>query len=187
MNAEVLTGGNLGDTIQSTFVTPVVTSGVHLGAVGGLTTTIFLGPGDGADPEQDTVAVPMPAGTLHDLWISTDSGPGAGECYVFAVCVGATSSLNPLALDGCMLPASLSFPPSPSAPPYFYCSTCDNSGAATCNDATDTAPVLDGNMFSVEAVSSSGAGVADVSWSIKFDQTVPSIAPVIVFGVQSSR
>ena len=69
---------------------------------------IYYGPGNGADTQLESVAVPIDASTVTQLWVQTKNAPGPGQSYTFQLCINSdcttsavTCSINLPTLTEC--------------------------------------------------------------------------------------
>jgi len=150
-NTQVLTGGTLGSD-----------SGYTLGILPGQVDTVYLGPGNGGSVTAGVADVPLTAGTLSNLLVSVDRNSGnctSPDCgYTFVVCVNTvcTTSLTCQITDASV-------------------TTAPNN--ASCSDTTDTVPVNDGDLVSLQAEPTVPGTTlpADVTFSI--EHTISQTAP----------
>jgi len=81
-----LGGGDLGSNVELLFGYTSVLAGSS-SPVG--TSPIYYGPGNGADTQLESEAVPIDASTVTQLWVQTKSAPGAGQSYTFQLCINS--------------------------------------------------------------------------------------------------
>lgn len=141
-----LTGGSLGDTIGAD-------AGIQLTDALVNPPVLYMGPGNGADFTQSTVAVPVPGGVASDLQVVVSGEPEAADAvgtgtYTFSVCDNGNCATG---------------------------ITCPIVGTATtCSDDTDTWGFSPGDTISIQAYSSAGTpATVDVSWSLDYALPAP--------------
>jgi collagen triple helix repeat protein len=136
-----LTGGSLGDTVG-------FDAGIQLtDALLYPPTALYMGPGNGADLIQSTVAVPVPGGVASDLQVQLSGPPGGA--YIFFVLDNTT-----VTGISCAVIAT----------------------ATTCLDDSDTWSFNPGDTISVMAYNFIGSpATVDVSWSLDYALPAPPI------------
>jgi hypothetical protein len=146
MQFYTLGGGDLGANVQLLFSNASSLSGSGSG-----TSPIYYGPGNGADNQLESEAVPIDASTETQLWIQTKNVPGVGQSYTFNLCkntncdTGVTCSVgNP----------SSSFP-----------------SLTECQDLTDTVTFSPGDTIALKGIASDGAAPTEVTWMVVMHQT----------------
>jgi len=112
-----LGGGDLGSNVQLLFAYNTTLGGPS-GPTGGTgpgcatatcsNSPVFYGPGNGADTQLESVAVPIDASTVTQLWVQTKTAPGPGQSYTFQLCINSdctssqvTCSINLPTLTEC--------------------------------------------------------------------------------------
>jgi Collagen triple helix repeat (20 copies) len=151
-----LGGGDLGSNVELLFGYESVLGGRN--AAGGasnppcVTSTcsnpiIYYGPGNGADTQLESVAVPIDASTVTQLWVQTKNVPGPGERYTFQLCINGDCFSSPV---GC----SISLPTQ-----------------TECNDLFDSQKYQPGDTIALKGTASSGAAATEVSWMVVVHQT----------------
>ncbi|MFZ1887605.1 MAG: hypothetical protein WAU33_06210 [Candidatus Binataceae bacterium] len=142
-NTSILTGGNLGQTIGAARAIQFVADRD--------TTPLFLGPGDGAsNSSQNSVSVPVPAGTLSNLNVVLDHAPGslANPTYGYTVTVCDNS-----VCDGPI---------------------CEIVGTSTACIATGTQAYATGDSITLKVTSVTGLETtANATWSANYLITAP--------------
>ena len=143
-----LTGGSLGDTVGAD--AKIQLTDALIGPP-----FLYMGPGNGADFAQSTVAVPVPGGEAYHLQVVVSGTPGlalavAVGTYTFSVCDNANCATG---------------------------ITCSIAGSATtCFDDVDTWAFNPGDTISIQAYNSAGAAnTANVSWSLDYALPMPLI------------
>ncbi len=99
-----LGGGDLGSNVELLFGYQSVLGGDDAASGGNpfcVTGTcsnspIYYGPGNGADTQLESVAVPIDASTVTQLWVQTKNVPGAGEHYTFQLCINSDCWSSPV-------------------------------------------------------------------------------------------
>jgi len=116
---------------------------------------IYYGPGNGADTQLESVAVPIDASTVTQLWVQTKNAPGPGEFYEFNLCIN----------KDCWSPGITCFINLP--------------GLTECNDLLHNAKFNAGDTIALMGVASENAAPTEVSWMVVMHQTGGDIpAPV---------
>lgn len=135
----VISGGTLGETIG-------LANGIKFSPVG----VDFLGPGNGASSTSpNSVAVPVPAGTLSNLTVVLDTAPGpvsSGRGYVITVCQNSVCTGPTCTISG-------------------ISTTCTAPGTQAYNDA-DTIVLYVHSVTGLEAPS-------NATWSANYTITNP--------------
>lgn len=106
--------------------------------------TRYLDPGWAATDDTNAVAISVGPGTLRKLRISALTAPGTSQTAVFTVLINGSSSGITATLSGAVL---------------------------TISDLTHTATVVEGDLVTLQIVSSLTSGVANVTASLEW---VPS-------------
>jgi hypothetical protein len=152
-----LGGGDLGSNVEaaSGFVTELAGSEV-CAETGMGNSTIWYGPGNGADTILESEAVPIDASTVTQLWVQTKNVPGAGESYTFTLYKN-------------------------TSPTYVSCSIGNPSDSfpslTECDDLNDTAVFQPGDTIALKGYASSGAAATEVTWMVVMHQTGGNIPP----------
>jgi hypothetical protein len=154
-----LQGGDLGSNIEliygsgGTGFTSEL-AGTSYTPLGQGTNPIFYGPGNGADTNLESVAVPIDAATITQLWVQVKNVPGAGEDYSFRLCVNGDCNTSPV--------------------------TCkiDLPNLTECDDLTDTQSYNVGDTIALRAVATDGASPTELSWMVVAHQTGGTGAPL---------
>lgn len=142
-NTSILAGGNLGETIGAA-------RGIQFTAIRDVV-PLYLGPGDGASfLSQNSVSVPVQAGTLSNLDVTLDTAPGSLANptfgYVITVCDNSV----------CGGP------------------TCEIAGISTTCVATGTQAYATGDSMTLKVTSVTGLETtANATWSANYLITAP--------------
>jgi collagen triple helix repeat protein len=150
-----LGGGDLGSNVELLFGYQSVLGGEDA-ATGGnpFCTTgtcsnspIYYGPGNGADTQLESVAVPIDASTATQLWVQTKNVPGPGQSYTFRLCINSDCSLSPVS-------CTISLPTE-----------------TECNDLVDIQKYQPGDHIALIGTATDGAAATEVSWMVVMHQT----------------
>jgi Collagen triple helix repeat (20 copies) len=151
-----LGGGDLGANVQLVFGATSTLAG-DSSPIGN--SPVYYGPGNGADTQLESEAVPIDASTETQLWVQTKNVPGAGESYTFNLCKNTD----------CDIPVT--------------CSVGNPSGSfpslTECQDLTDTVTFSPGDTIALKATASSGAAATEVTWMVVMHQTGGQIPAVV--------
>ena len=99
-----LGGGDFGSNVELLFGYTSVLGGPS-GPTGGnpfcingtcSNSPIYYGPGNGADTQLESVAVPIDVSTVTQLWVQTKNVPGPGESYTFQLCINSDCYSSPV-------------------------------------------------------------------------------------------
>ena len=150
-----LGGGDLGSNVellfgyQSVLGGPEASSGGNPSCVTGTCSNspIYYGPGNGADTQLESVAVPIDASTVTQLWVQTKNVPGAGEHYDFQLCINSDCWSSPVRC------------------------TINLPTETECNDLLDTQKYKPGDMIALKGTATGGAAATEVSWMVVVHQT----------------
>jgi len=113
---------------------------------------VYYGPGNGADVQLESIAVPIDASTVTQLWVQTKNAPGAGQSYTFQLCIN----------NNCKSPVTCSI----------------NLPTLTeCNDLLDSQKYTPGDTIALKGTATDGAAPTEVSWMVVVHQTGGDIAP----------
>jgi hypothetical protein len=151
-----LGGGDLGSNVELLFGYQSVLGGP--GAAGGATNppcvtstcsnqTIYYGPGNGADTQLESVAVPIDASTVTQLWVQTKNVPGPGESYTFQLCINSDCTTS-------KVHCSISLPT-----------------LTECSDLVDVQKFQPGDTIALMGTASTDAAATEVSWMVVAHQT----------------
>jgi hypothetical protein len=149
-----LGGGDLGSNVELLFGYQSVLGGSEASSGGNpacVTGTcsnspIYYGPGNGADTQLESVAVPIDASTVTQLWVQTKNVPGAGESYNFQLCINSDCWSSPVH-------CSINLPTS-----------------TECSDLVDTQKYTPGDTIALKGTATSGAAATEVSWMVVVHQ-----------------
>jgi hypothetical protein len=108
---------------------------------------IYYGPGNGADTQLESVAVPIDASTVTQLWVQTKNVPGPGESYTFNLCINKDCSS-----------------------PGVTC-TINLPGLTECNDLLHSQKFQAGDTIALKATATQNAAPTEVSWMVVVHQT----------------
>jgi len=151
-----LGGGDLGSNVQLLFAYNTTLGGPS-GPTGGTlpgcatptcsNSPVYYGPGNGADTQLESVAVPIDASTVTQLWVQTKSAPGPGQSYTFQLCINSD----------CKSPAV----------------TCSiNLPTLTeCNDLLHSQKYTPGDTIALKATASPEAVATELTWMVVVHQT----------------
>jgi len=151
-----LGGGDLGSNVELLFGYQSVLGGED--AAGGATnppcvtptcsnSPVYYGPGNGADNQLESVAVPIDASTVTQLWVQTKNVPGPGESYTFQLCINSDCTS-----------------------PKVTC-TIELPTSTECNDLVDIQKYQPGDQIALMGTASKGAAATEVSWMVVVHQT----------------
>jgi len=152
-----LSGGDLGSNVVFLYGFTNELAGIDFTSLGEGTNPIFYGPGNGADIELESEAVPIDASTETQLWVQTKDAPGANQSYTFQLCRNSDCTSSPV-----------------------HCSIA-LGGLTTCSDLVDTQVFAAGDTIALKATASDGAAPTEVSWTVVMHQTggdVPPLPPI---------
>jgi hypothetical protein len=149
-----LVGGDLGSNVELLFGYQSVLGGS--GAAGGATnppcvtptcsnSPIYYGPGNGADNQLESVAVPIDSSTVTQLWVQTKNVPGPRESYTFQLCINSDCWSSPV--------------------------RCTISSATKCSDLLDIQKYQPGDTIALMGTATNGAAATEVSWMVVAHQT----------------
>ena len=117
------------------------------GSAGAPTFPIYMGPMNGADPDQTSVQVNTPGGEAFHLQVRTSPEPGFGGGYIFIVC-NEEDCTGPLRCDL----------EQPTIAPV-----------TTCSDDVDEQEYLPGDTLSIQAWNDdSSSNTVSVSWTLDY-------------------
>ncbi len=108
---------------------------------------IYYGPGNGADTQLESIAVPIDASTVTQLWVQTKNVPGPGQSYTFQLCINSDCTSSKVACS-IVLPTS-----------------------TECNDLVDTQKYQPGDTIALKGTATEGAAATEVSWMVVVHQT----------------
>ena len=109
---------------------------------------VYYGPGNGADVQLESMAVPIDASTATQLWVQTKNVPGPGESYSFQLCIN----------DNCWPEGNLTC-------------TIGLPGLTECNDLTHSLKFKPGDTITLMGTASAKAAPTEVSWMVVMHQT----------------
>jgi hypothetical protein len=153
-----LGGGNLGSNVELLFGYASVLAGANV-PIG--SNEVYYGPGNGADTQLDSIAVPIDASTATQLWVQTTSAPGGGvtpgegESYTFRLCVNSDCDSSPVTC------------------------TINLPNLTECSDLTHSQKYNPGDTIALEATASNGANPTEVKWMVVMHQTGGDL-PVVI-------
>jgi len=150
-----LGGGNLGSNVEllfgyeSVLGGPDAPSGGNPSCVTGTCSNspIYYGPGNGADTQLESEAVPIDASTATQLWVQVKNVPGAGESYRFHLCINKDCFSSPVS-------CKIELP-----------------NLTECNDLVDIQKFNPGDTIALKGEASDGAAPTEVSWMVVMHQT----------------
>lgn len=150
-----LGGGDLGSNVELLFGYQSVLGGSGAASGGNpfcntgtcSNSPIYYGPGDGADTQLESVAVPIDASTVTQLWVQTKNVPGPGQSYTFQLCINGDCSSSKVACS-IVLPTS-----------------------TECNDLVDIQKYTPGDTIALKGTATDGAAATEVSWMVVVHQT----------------
>jgi hypothetical protein len=108
---------------------------------------IYYGPGNGADTQLESIAVPIDASTVTQLWVQTKNVPGPGQIYTFQLCINSDCTSSKVAC------------------------TIELPTETECNDLVDTQKYQPGDTIALKGTASTGAAATEVSWMVVVHQT----------------
>jgi len=108
---------------------------------------IYYGPGNGADTQLESIAVPIDASTVTQLWVQTKNVPGPGQSYTFQLCINSDCWSSPVRC------------------------TINLPTETECNDLLDTQKYKPGDMIALKGTATGGAAATEVSWMVVVHQT----------------
>jgi Collagen triple helix repeat (20 copies) len=114
---------------------------------------IYYGPGNGADNQLESVAVPIDASTVTQLWVQTKNVPGPGQSYTFQLCINSDCTSSKVA-------CSINLPTE-----------------TECNDLVDIQKYTPGDTIALKGTATEGAAATEVSWMVVVHQTGGDIPP----------
>jgi len=150
-----LGGGDLGSNVELLFGYQSVLGG-SMAASGGnpfcntgtcSNSPIYYGPGNGADTQLDSIAVPIDTSTVTQLWVQTKNVPGPGESYTFQLCINSDCKTSKVA-------CAINLPT-----------------LTECNDLVDMQKYKAGDTIALKGKASDGAAATEVSWMVVLHQT----------------
>jgi hypothetical protein len=150
-----LGGGDLGSNASLLFGYKNTLAGTT-STVG--TNPIFYGPGNGADTQLESEAVPIDTSVATQLWVQTTNAPGAGETYTFTLFDNTNSTYVSCSIGN----------PSSSFPTLTECNDLDNSASFNAGDT-----------IALKATASDGAAPTEVKWLVVMHQTGGTGAPIL--------
>ena len=119
---------------------------------------IFYGPGNGADTQLESEAVPIDASTATQLWVQTTNAPGPGQTYTFLCAINTDCTYVSCTIGN----------PSSSFPTL-----------TECNDLVDSASFNAGDTIALKATASRRAAPTEVKWLVVMHQTGGTGAPLL--------
>jgi Collagen triple helix repeat (20 copies) len=165
-----LGGGDLGSNVELTFGSTSALGGPD-GPGGGVppfcttgtcsNSPIYYGPGNGADSQLESEAVPIDASTATQLWVETTNVPGPGQSYTFQLCIN----------DDCTSP-KVTCTIGNNAPSSFPSLT-------ECADLVDTQDFKPGDTIALKGTASLAAAATEVKWLVVMHQTGGTGAPIL--------
>jgi len=108
---------------------------------------VYYGPGNGADVQLESVAVPIDVSTVTQLWVQTKNAPGPGQSYTFQLCVNSDCTSSKVA-------CSINLPT-----------------LTECNDLVDIQNYNAGDTIALKATATSGAVATELTWMVVAHQT----------------
>jgi len=147
-----LGGGDLGSNAELLFGYQSILAGTS-SPVG--TNPIYYGPGNGADTQLESEAVPIDASTATQLWVQTKNVPGPGQTYTFQLCINSDCTTSPVT-------CTISLPTS-----------------TECNDLAHSQAYKPGDTIALEATATDGAAPTEVTWMVVMHQTGGTGAPIL--------
>ena len=108
---------------------------------------IYYGPGNGADNQLESVAVPIDASTVTQLWVQTKNVPGPGQSYTFQLCINSDCWSSPVRC------------------------TINLPTETECNDLVDIQKYNPGDTIALKGTATEGAAATEVSWMAVVHQT----------------
>lgn len=140
-----LGGGDLGSNVENNLLGFSTALAGTSSAVG--TSPIFYGPGNGADTQLESEAVPIDASTVTQLWVQTKNVPGPGQSYTFQLCIDSDCTTPPVTC------------------------TINLPGLTECNDLTHSQKYTPGDTIALKGTATEGAAPTEVSWMVVVHQT----------------
>lgn len=137
----LLVGGDLGFDVNSLSEGFFELSGTH--------TPRFYAPGNGVDSLQDSIAVPIDAATVGQLYVQTTVAPGDDNSYTFDLCINSSCATG--------VTCTINIP-----------------GLTECSDTADTQAYKQGDTISLKGTASAGANLTEVKWSVVVTRTAPT-------------
>jgi hypothetical protein len=164
-----LGGGDLGSNVELLFGYATVLGGPSGPTGPGCntptcsTTPVYYGPGNGADTQLESEAVPIDASTVTQLWVQTKSAPGPGQSYTFQLCINSDCKTSPVT-------CSINLP-----------------NLTECNDLLDVQKYAAGDTIALKATATDFAAPTEVTWMVVVHQTGGDVPLPIVVDRQSPR
>ncbi len=166
-----LGGGNLGSNVELTFGYTSALGGPSAPSGGNPFCTtgtcsnspIYYGPGNGADTQLESIAVPIDASTVTQLWVQTTNVPGPGQNYTFQLCINSDCTSPKVT---CTIGNN---PPNSSFPSLTEC-------ASEKGEAQDFQP---GDTIALRGTATSAAAPTEVTWLVVMHQTGGTGAPIL--------
>jgi len=140
-----LGGGDLGSNVENNLLGFSTALAGTSSVVG--TNPIFYGPGNGADTQLESEAVPIDASTVTQLWVQTKNVPGPGQSYTFQLCIDSDCTTPPVTC------------------------TINLPGLTECNDLVHSQKYMPGDTIALKGTATEGAAPTEVSWMIVVHQT----------------
>jgi len=157
-----LGGGDLGSNVQllfgynSTLGGPSGPTGPGCVTPTCSNSPVYYGPGNGADTQLESEAVPIDASTVTQLWVQTKNAPGPGQSYTFQLCINSDCNT-----------------------PKVTCSI-NLPNLTECNDLLDSQKFNAGDTIALKATASPDAVATELSWMVVVHQTGGDIPPLMV-------
>jgi hypothetical protein len=117
---------------------------------------VYYGPGNGGDTQLESVAVPIDASTVTQLWVQTKNVPGAGQSYTFQLCINSDCKTPPVT-------CSINLP-----------------NLTECNDLLHSQKYNAGDTIALKATASDDAAPTELTWMVVVHQTGGDIPPILV-------
>ena len=158
-----LGGGDLGSNAELLFGYTSVLGGPDAPSGGNPACTsgtcsnspIYYGPGNGADTQIESEAVPIDASTATQLYVQTTNAPGPGQSYTFQLCINSNCTYSPVTC------------------------TIDLPTLTRCSDLTDYQSFKPGDTIALMGTATSGAAPTEVKWLVVMHQTGGTGAPIL--------
>jgi len=158
-----LQGGDLGSNAELLFGYTSVLGGPDAPSGGNPSCTsgtcsnspIYYGPGNGADTQIESEAVPIDASTATQLYVQTTNAPGPGQSYTFQLCINSNCTYSPVTC------------------------TIDLPTLTRCSDLTDYQSFKPGDTIALMGTATSGAAPTEVKWLVVMHQTGGTGAPIL--------
>jgi hypothetical protein len=158
-----LQGGDLGSNAELLFGYTSVLGGPDAPSGGNPACTsgtcsnspIYYGPGNGADTQIESEAVPIDASTATQLYVQTTNAPGPGQSYTFQLCINSNCTYSPVTC------------------------TIDLPTLTRCSDLTDYQSFKPGDTIALMGTATSGAAPTEVKWLVVMHQTGGTGAPIL--------